>query len=230
MATAPINPITNQPYSAYYKPGQDSGAITLEWRGRILRATVRSFTRPSGPRHTIEANQLTGHVRCTCDAYGYARERRGGSYATLTDERSGWCKHIAAWWEQLAAEITEHGGVIASETEAASLSYGWRRRLAEYPLGSSHPDVAVIDRQMYVIGREAIERPPFAARFWRENRGCGGQRFVIRFLDGRTVETTNLQVSGDVPDRLRDIFCDNAVFEGRPPAYHRCQLTEEVNR
>lgn len=101
------NPITGQPYSRGYRPGAESGAITLEWRGRILVATIRPFRDPSGPRYTIEANRETGHVRCSCAAYRYARDRRGGSYATLADADSGWCKHIAAWWEQLASEIIE---------------------------------------------------------------------------------------------------------------------------
>lgn len=103
-----VNPLTSRPYSASYNPGTDSGAITLEWRGRILVATVRPFRDPTGPRYTIEANRETGHVQCSCDAYRFARERRGGSYATLTDQTSGYCKHIQAWWEHLAAEIIEH--------------------------------------------------------------------------------------------------------------------------
>lgn len=104
-ATAPINPITNQPYSAYYKPGQDSGAITLEWRKNILVATVRSFTNPKGPRYTIEVNAQTGHVRCSCEACRLAIKRHG--YPKLT-QTVGYCKHIHTFWATLAQEVVEH--------------------------------------------------------------------------------------------------------------------------
>lgn len=106
MALAATNPITAQPYSKGYTPGNDSGAITLEWRKHILRATVRSFTKPNGPRHTIEVNARTGHVRCSCDAYRHAH--KPGQYATMTDPTTRFCKHVARFWEALAQEVIEH--------------------------------------------------------------------------------------------------------------------------
>lgn len=122
MALAATNPITAQPYSKGYNPGTDSGAITLEWRKHILRATVRSFTKPNGPRHTIEVNAKTGHVRCSCDAYRHAH--KPGQYATLTDPTTRFCKHVSTYWETLAQEVIEHNAeatpVPAKPTEPAA--------------------------------------------------------------------------------------------------------------
>jgi len=105
MALAATNPITAQPYSKGYNPGTDSGAITLEWRGNILVATVRPFRNPAGPRHTIEVSSRTGHVRCSCEACKQAIKKSG--YPKLT-QTAGYCKHIATYWETLAAEVVEH--------------------------------------------------------------------------------------------------------------------------
>lgn len=237
MESAASNPITGQPYSMGYAPGTDSGAITLTWRtDRILLATVRPHRDPSGPRYIIEANRCTGHVRCSCDAYRYAREQRGGTHATITDQTSGWCKHIRAWYEAIATEIIERNEAVDQEkrrgvderfavTPDEPLDDYWRAMLDRYPLGSGHPDVAVIDGQFYRIGPENIDKPFLAPPSWKAHRGHGGRRFVIRFYDGRTVETTNLWAAGDIPDRLRALFCDNAGFDGRTPPNHRASRT-----
>ena len=42
--------------------------------------------------------------------------------------------------------------------------------------------------------------------------GFGGVRFKIRFLDGREVICDNLWHQGEIPDHLRHLFPDNAVF------------------
>jgi hypothetical protein len=98
------NPLTGKPYARYYRPGAESGAITLEWRGNILEATIRPFRNPRGPRHTIEVNRFSGHVRCSCEAY---RRAHKAGYALLTDPHSGWCKHVATFAETLAETVIE---------------------------------------------------------------------------------------------------------------------------
>lgn len=46
--------------------------------------------------------------------------------------------------------------------------------------------------------------------------GFGGQRFVIKFFDGRVVETKNLWHQGDIPERWRERMPDNAEFVNDP--------------
>lgn len=43
-------------------------------------------------------------------------------------------------------------------------------------------------------------------------RGFGGRKYVIKFHDGRIVETTNLWTQGEIPDRWRERLPDNAEF------------------
>jgi hypothetical protein len=43
-------------------------------------------------------------------------------------------------------------------------------------------------------------------------RGFAGRRFVIRFHDGRIVETTNLWSNGIIPEHFRDRLLDNACW------------------
>ena len=46
-------------------------------------------------------------------------------------------------------------------------------------------------------------------------RGFGGQKFVIKFNDGRNeVTTTNLWCQGEIPERFWDRLPDNAEFVG----------------
>lgn len=78
----------------------------------------------------------------------------------------------------------------------------WRERL---PL-VGRPDVAIIDGTFYTIGDEN-DPSPF--------RGFGGDKFVIRFKDGRQVTTTNLWCGGDISKHWRPKFPDNADFDWR---------------
>ena len=56
--------------------------------------------------------------------------------------------------------------------------------------------------------------------YWIENenassdtfRGFGGQRFIIKFNNGRLVITTNLWSQGEIPERFRDRLPNNAEF------------------
>ena len=76
----------------------------------------------------------------------------------------------------------------------------WRERL---PL-VGNPDVAIIDGTFYTIGDEN-DPSPF--------RGFGGDKFVIKFKDGREVTTTNLWCGGNISDAWKSQFPDNADFD-----------------
>ena len=43
-------------------------------------------------------------------------------------------------------------------------------------------------------------------------RGFYGRHFVIQFFDSRIVETTNLWMNGDIPERYKSKLLDNAIF------------------
>lgn len=77
----------------------------------------------------------------------------------------------------------------------------WNERL---PL-VGHPEVAIIDGTFYSIGPE--DDTP------KQCRGFGGDKFVIRFKDGREVTTTNLWCGGDIPQVWQDKFPNNADFD-----------------
>lgn len=46
------------------------------------------------------------------------------------------------------------------------------------------------------------------------NRGYNGQRFKIKFFDGRKIITTNLWCQGKIPEYFRKLLPDNAEFVG----------------
>jgi len=60
----------------------------------------------------------------------------------------------------------------------------------------------IVDGDHYRIGID--ETGPF--------RGFGGREFTILFQDGRRVKTKNLWCQGEIPERFRKWFPDNAVF------------------
>jgi hypothetical protein len=64
--------------------------------------------------------------------------------------------------------------------------------------------VARINKVHYLIGVE-LDSPSFM-------KGHGGQKFVIKFKDGREVTTTNLWCQGGIPERFQDRLPDNAEF------------------
>lgn len=76
----------------------------------------------------------------------------------------------------------------------------WRRRL---PLVKDS-DIAIIDGVFYSIGSE---NDPSSCK------GFGGDKFVIRFKDGRQVTTTNLWCGGNISDAWKDKFPNNADFD-----------------
>lgn len=65
------------------------------------------------------------------------------------------------------------------------------------------PEVVRVKHTHYIIGREDPDE-----RF----RGFGGERFIIKFHDGRRVVSTNLWCQGGIPQRYWDRLPDNAEF------------------
>lgn len=63
----------------------------------------------------------------------------------------------------------------------------------------------VIDGYTYSIGPENS-----TSKF----RGMAGRKFIIEFLDGRTVTTTNLWAGGEVPKYFRSRIPNTAKFSG----------------
>lgn len=108
--TQQINPITQRPYKGRCNPGAARGAIMFGSRlskagDLILRAGVRSFK--TDQRYLIEVNTRTGEARCECEACRRQIER-SGVYPNLADiERTGYCKHLREWWQELAQEVIE---------------------------------------------------------------------------------------------------------------------------
>ena len=76
----------------------------------------------------------------------------------------------------------------------------WRDRL---PLVGK-PNIAIIDGTFYTIDDED-SKDPF--------RGFGGDKFVIRFKDGREITTTNLWCGGDISEAWKPKFPNNADFD-----------------
>lgn len=76
----------------------------------------------------------------------------------------------------------------------------WKKRLSLV----DNPNVAIIDGVFYTIGDEN-STDPF--------RGFGGDKFVIKFKDGREVTTTNLWCGGDIPEAWKPKFPNNADFD-----------------
>lgn len=74
----------------------------------------------------------------------------------------------------------------------------------DYVKRTNDSDVARITGVHYVMGDETNEPAHF--------RGFGGDKFKIRFRDGREVVSTNLWCQGDIPERFRDQLSDNAEF------------------
>ena len=99
-------------------------------------------------------------------------------------------QEINNWLDE--SNMKEHG-----ECFECSL---WHERLSLL----DDPGVAIIDGTLYAIGDE--DDPSLF-------RGFGGDKFVIKFKDGREVITTNLWCGGHIPEYWRPQFPDNADFD-----------------
>ena len=62
-----------------------------------------------------------------------------------------------------------------------------------------------INGTQYHIGQEEYSHP-------NEFRGYSGEKFCIKFNDGKIITTTNLWCNGTIPEHFRDTLTDNAVF------------------
>lgn len=72
-----------------------------------------------------------------------------------------------------------------------------------------------VDGHHYRVG---VSDPTDASRY----RGpLDGQRFLVRWADGRTVETTNLMPQGRIPARFRELLPDNADLIEMPAGFVR---------
>ena len=95
--------------------------------------------------------------------------------------------------------IGSDGRSIKERGECFECSF-WRERLSLV----GRPDVAIIDGIFYTIDDED-SKDPF--------RGFGGDKFEIRFKDGRKVTTTNLWCGGHIPEYWKSLFPNNADFD-----------------
>jgi len=66
-------------------------------------------------------------------------------------------------------------------------------------------DVVRAGGQHYMIGEATPDMKP-------RHKGYGGERFEVRFFDGRVVETDNLWHQGTIPSHFRDRLPDNATL------------------
>lgn len=73
-------------------------------------------------------------------------------------------------------------------------------------LSSKSPNSVRIKGKHYFIHKDASSDCP------KSMLGFGGRKFVIKFLDGRTVVTNNLWHQGDIPVSFQDTLFDNAEF------------------
>lgn len=67
------------------------------------------------------------------------------------------------------------------------------------------PDVVIIEGLCYIVGPDDPTIP-------RVKRGLMGQRYEILFTDGRIIETTNLQPSGEIPEHFVERIPDNTIY------------------
>lgn len=70
----------------------------------------------------------------------------------------------------------------------------------------NHPNNVRVRGEHYTICIEDIGHA---------KRGFNGDRFNIKFSDGRLATTTNLWSQGTIPERFRERLPDNAKFIGK---------------
>jgi hypothetical protein len=73
----------------------------------------------------------------------------------------------------------------------------WEKRITEH---TNNPNSVIINSMAYMISAEEAVGC----------RGFSGQKFTIKFLDWRTVETTNLWCQGKIPGRFLNRLNSNA--------------------
>ena len=93
--------------------------------------------------------------------------------------------------------MEEHGKCFSCEI--------WEDRYNKFQkLPKDQHSIAIIDGTFYTIGDEN-DPSPF--------RGFGGDKFVIRFKDGKEIITTNLWCGGDIDPYWQKYLPNNADFD-----------------
>jgi hypothetical protein len=72
------------------------------------------------------------------------------------------------------------------------------------------PNQVRIKGHLYDIRPELAPDPRYPSS--TSGQGFGGRKFVVRFHDGRVVETENLWMIGPIPEEYRAALPDNAKF------------------
>lgn len=104
-------------------------------------------------------------------------------------------------------ESNKHMGPVAEIMKIRGLCFRcafWSEKVDNRDL----PEVARIGGGHYTVAPEGGPS---------HRRGFGGERFTIRFFDGREVTTTNLWHQGEIPDDFRAELPDNAEFVRTQP-------------
>lgn len=106
---------------------------------------------------------------------------------------------------------------MALSTAVEQQTYIWCRY---YPPEGTHADkrfwkclIAERDNPKHVVVKAThYQIGPEDQSIRRQWRGFHGDRYNIRFNDGRTVTSTNMWCQGAIPAQLRDDLPDNAEF------------------
>lgn len=86
---------------------------------------------------------------------------------------------------------------ISSETGLCFTCFFWKGKTSI----KNRPNVTRINGDHFTIASESDR-----------NKGYGGQKFTIKFFDGRIITTTNLWYQGKIPEHFRKALEDNAEF------------------
>jgi hypothetical protein len=92
-------------------------------------------------------------------------------------------------------------GILPEDQISVADALFWQRIVEQY----GNPRHVVVKSTHYQIGPE----DPIIRRSWR---GFRGDRYNIKFHDGRTVISTNLWCQGTIPAQFREQLPDNAEF------------------
>ena len=142
--------------------------------------------------------------------YYVRHERAPGSFrqenfATIEDALDRFAEILTQWrcvecgWIESSHYMEEYETAIQAQRVCFSCLF-WRSRIAD-----ADAMTAIINGQRYQI---EADRPGVSSG----SLGFGGSRFVIRFHDGRWIETRNLWTQGKIPAHFRERMPDNAVF------------------
>lgn len=72
---------------------------------------------------------------------------------------------------------------------------------ADLAMNKDNQEVVRYKGQHYIVGEQEADY-----------KGMGGQKFIIKFDDGRTIETDNLWHQGNIPESWLEILSNNATI------------------